>query len=38
MVDTCQANTLYTKFYSPNIIATGSSAKGENSYSVGHPS
>ncbi|KDE03852.1 hypothetical protein MVLG_05674 [Microbotryum lychnidis-dioicae p1A1 Lamole] len=33
MVDTCQANTLYTKFYSPNIIATGSSAKGENSYS-----
>ena len=33
MVDTCQANTLYTKFYSPNILATGSSAKGENSYS-----
>ncbi|KAM0750442.1 hypothetical protein T439DRAFT_326408 [Meredithblackwellia eburnea MCA 4105] len=33
MVDTCQANTLYTKFYSPNIIATGSSAKDENSYS-----
>lgn len=34
MVDTCQANTLYSKFYSPNIIATGSSAKDENSYSV----
>ena len=35
MIDTCQANTLYSKFYSPNIIATGSSGKGENSYSVG---
>lgn len=35
MVDTCQANTLYSKFYSPNIIATGSSNKDENSYSVG---
>ncbi|CAH7690672.1 GPI-anchor transamidase [Phakopsora pachyrhizi] len=33
MIDTCQANTMLTKFYSPNIIATGSSAKGENSYS-----
>ncbi|GAA5840663.1 hypothetical protein JCM5353_000264 [Sporobolomyces roseus] len=33
MVDTCQANTLYSKFYSPNILATGSSEKGENSYS-----
>ncbi|MBW0508618.1 hypothetical protein O181_048333 [Austropuccinia psidii MF-1] len=33
MIDTCQANTLFTKFYSPNIFATGSSAKGENSYS-----
>lgn len=33
MVDTCQANTLYSKFYSPNIFATGSSSKGENSYS-----
>ncbi|GAA5867749.1 hypothetical protein JCM1840_006679 [Sporobolomyces johnsonii] len=33
MVDTCQANTLYTKFYSPNILATGSSEKDENSYS-----
>ena len=34
MIDTCQANTMYSKFYSPNIIATGCSAKGENSYSV----
>lgn len=34
MVDTCQANTLYSKFYSPNILATGSSEKDENSYSV----
>ncbi|GAA6002351.1 hypothetical protein JCM10207_001077 [Rhodosporidiobolus poonsookiae] len=33
MVDTCQANTLYSKFYSPNILATGSSKKDENSYS-----
>ncbi|KAI5480488.1 phosphatidylinositol glycan, class K [Pseudohyphozyma bogoriensis] len=33
MVDTCQANTLYSKFYSPNIVATGSSAKDENSLS-----
>ncbi|GAA5977643.1 hypothetical protein JCM11641_006887 [Rhodosporidiobolus odoratus] len=33
MVDTCQANTLYTKFYSPNILATGSSEKDQNSYS-----
>ncbi|GAA5921447.1 hypothetical protein JCM1841_005825 [Sporobolomyces salmonicolor] len=33
MVDTCQANTLYTKFHSPNILATGSSEKDENSYS-----
>lgn len=38
MVDTCQANTLYSKFYSPNIVATGSSAKDENSFSVrAHP-
>lgn len=34
MVDTCQANTMYSKLYSPNILATGSSKKGENSYSV----
>ncbi|KAH8926725.1 hypothetical protein BT69DRAFT_1317412 [Atractiella rhizophila] len=33
MIDTCQANTMYSKFYSPNILATGSSAKGQNAYS-----
>ena len=35
MIDTCQANTMYSKFYSPNILATGSSELGESSYSVG---
>ena len=34
MTDTCQANTLYSQLYSPNILATGSSRLGENSYSV----
>lgn len=33
MIDTCQANTMYSKFYSPNILATGSSEINENSYS-----
>ncbi|ODQ68072.1 hypothetical protein NADFUDRAFT_48730 [Nadsonia fulvescens var. elongata DSM 6958] len=33
MIDTCQANTMYTKFYSPNILAVGSSAKDQSSYS-----
>jgi phosphatidylinositol glycan class K len=33
MIDTCQANTMFSQFYSPDIIATGSSAKGENSLS-----
>ncbi|GAM21224.1 hypothetical protein SAMD00019534_043990, partial [Acytostelium subglobosum LB1] len=33
MVDTCQANTLYKRFNSPNILAIGSSRLGENSYS-----
>ncbi|KAF8524767.1 hypothetical protein JB92DRAFT_3093771 [Gautieria morchelliformis] len=31
MVDTCQANALYSKFYSPNILVTGSSEIDENS-------
>ncbi|CBQ69539.1 probable GPI8-GPI-anchor transamidase [Sporisorium reilianum SRZ2] len=35
MVDTCQANTLYSRIYSPNVLATGSSEKGQNSYSHG---
>ncbi|EPQ27607.1 uncharacterized protein PFL1_04745 [Pseudozyma flocculosa PF-1] len=33
MVDTCQANTMYSRIYSPNVLATGSSKKGQNSYS-----
>ncbi|KAL2436428.1 GPI-anchor transamidase [Exophiala dermatitidis] len=33
MIDTCQANTLYRQFYSPGIIATGSSEEDESSYS-----
>ncbi|KAI0079127.1 hypothetical protein K474DRAFT_1659409 [Panus rudis PR-1116 ss-1] len=33
MIDTCQANTMYSKLYSPNILATGSSQLDENSYS-----
>ncbi|KAG0224653.1 peptidase C13 family-domain-containing protein [Mortierella sp. GBAus27b] len=33
MIDTCQANTMYTKIHSPNILATGSSKLSESSYS-----
>ena len=33
MIDTCQANTMYGQFYTPNIIATGSSALHQSSYS-----
>jgi GPI-anchor transamidase subunit K len=33
MIDTCQANTMYTEFYSPGILATGSSEKDQSSYS-----
>jgi phosphatidylinositol glycan class K len=33
MIDTCQANTMYSQFASPNVIGIGSSKKGENSYS-----
>ncbi|OLY81583.1 GPI-anchor transamidase [Smittium mucronatum] len=36
MIDTCQANTMYEAFYSPNIVAVGSSKKGQNSYSYFH--
>ncbi len=35
MVDTCQATTLYKRISAPNVLAIGSSGKGENSYSVG---
>jgi phosphatidylinositol glycan class K len=33
MIDTCQANTMYSKFYSPHILATGSSEIDQSSYS-----
>ncbi|KAF4999144.1 hypothetical protein FGRMN_2672 [Fusarium graminum] len=33
MIDTCQANTMYSRLYSPNIIATGSSKLDQSSYS-----
>lgn len=33
MIDTCQANTMYGAFYTPNIISTGSSALDQSSYS-----
>ncbi|KAI4086192.1 MAG: hypothetical protein LQ344_007767 [Seirophora lacunosa] len=33
MIDTCQANTLYSRFYSPNIVAAGSSELDQSSYS-----
>lgn len=33
MIDTCQANTMFSKFYSPNVIAVGSSELYESSYS-----
>lgn len=33
MIDTCQANTMYNQFYSPNVLAVGSSDINENSYS-----
>jgi len=32
VIDTCQANTMYERFYSPNVMGMGSSSKGENSY------
>ncbi|ORX39020.1 peptidase C13 family-domain-containing protein [Kockovaella imperatae] len=33
MTDTCQAATMYSKIYSPNVISTACSQIGENSYS-----
>ncbi|KPM42422.1 GPI-anchor transamidase [Neonectria ditissima] len=33
MIDTCQANTMYSRLYSPNILATGSSELDQSSYS-----
>ncbi len=34
MVDTCQAQSMHQQFYSPNILAVGSSKVGEDSLSV----
>lgn len=33
MIDTCQANTMFERFYSPNILAVGSLRLDESSYS-----
>lgn len=33
MIDTCQANSMYERFYSPNILAVGSLEIDESSYS-----
>ncbi|ESN94937.1 hypothetical protein HELRODRAFT_115063 [Helobdella robusta] len=33
MIDTCQAQSMFLRFYSPNILATGSSHVGEDSLS-----
>ncbi|EGF83987.1 hypothetical protein BATDEDRAFT_3492, partial [Batrachochytrium dendrobatidis JAM81] len=33
MIDTCQASSMYSRFYSPNILAAASSLTGESSYS-----
>ncbi|KAJ2628363.1 glycosylphosphatidylinositol anchor biosynthesis, partial [Coemansia sp. RSA 1694] len=38
VIDTCQANTMYSKFDSPNILSIGSSKKGQNSLSHYHDS
>ena len=38
MVDTCQAQSMHLEFYSPNILAVGSSRVGEDSLSVSHNS
>ena len=34
MIDTCQAESMFQKFYSPNILAVASSHVGEDSLSV----
>ena len=35
MIDTCQASTMTQRLYSPNVLASSSSKKGQNSYSYG---
>lgn len=37
MIDTCQAASMFAKFYSPNILAVASSLVGEDSLSVRIP-
>lgn len=37
IIDTCQAASMFTTFYSPNIVATGSSSVNEDSLSVSCP-
>jgi len=34
MIDTCQAESMFQKFYSPNILSVASSKVGEDSLSV----
>lgn len=34
MFDTCEAQTLYGKIYSPNVLAAASSKLGQKSFSV----
>ena len=34
VIDTCQAASMYEKFYSPNVLAVASSLVGEDSLSV----
>jgi len=34
IIETCQAVSMYRKFYSPNILAVASSQVGEDSLSV----
>ena len=33
MIDTCQAASMYSKIYSPNVLCAASSLTGESSYS-----
>ncbi|KXN71484.1 hypothetical protein CONCODRAFT_5827 [Conidiobolus coronatus NRRL 28638] len=33
MIDTCEANTMYSTIYSPNVLSVGSSPLGKKSYS-----
>jgi hypothetical protein len=37
MFDTCEAQTMYSKLYSPNVLAAASSELGQKSYSVRNP-